>query len=101
MAQYANYELFPAYLPALDDPFFRQPDPFYGGQHVRELFARTVTDVPVLNRTSDWVEAIGYAAQSFSRWADDREATGPMLDTLANKLGRRLGRPVAPPEGVH
>jgi lactose/L-arabinose transport system substrate-binding protein len=100
VAQYANFDLFPAYLPALEDPFFAQPDPFYGGQHVRSLFAGRVRDVQVLNRTGDWVEAIGYATQSFSRWADEREETRPMLQTLAGKLGRRLGRPVAPAEAM-
>ena len=96
IAQYAKYDLFPAYLPALDDPLFRQADPFFGNADVRALFASRVRDVPVLNRTNDWVETIGYATQNFSRWADEREETGPMLQTLAGKLSRRLGRPVAP-----
>ena len=30
---------FPAYLPALADPYFQQPDPFYGGQKVGAFFA--------------------------------------------------------------
>lgn len=96
LAQYANYDLFPAYLPVLDDPFFQQPDLFYGGQRVRALFAAGVKDVPVLHRTPDWVEANTYADQSFSRWAAERQPTGPVLETLAGKLHRRLNRPIAP-----
>jgi lactose/L-arabinose transport system substrate-binding protein len=99
VAQYRSYDLFPAYLPALEDPFIREPDPFFGGQHARELFARTVKDIAVLNRTNDWVESMIYASQVFSAWAEERGDVGPMLDTLAQKLGQRLGREVAPPEG--
>jgi lactose/L-arabinose transport system substrate-binding protein len=95
VAQYRNYDLFPAFLPALDDPFFQQPDDFYGGQKVRALFADGVTAVPVLNRTADWVEAVNYTGQSFTKWAVKHEPTGPMLQTLAQKLERRLGREVA------
>jgi lactose/L-arabinose transport system substrate-binding protein len=97
VAQYRNYDLFPAFLPALEDPFFQQPDEFYGGQRVRALFAEGVTGVPVLNRTADWVEAINYTSQNFTRWAVRNEATGPMLATLAQKLGMRLDRELAPP----
>ena len=96
VAQYANFDLFPAYLPALQDPFFQQPDEFYDGQKVRALFAAGVKGVPVLNRTADWVEAINYTGQSFTRWAVNHEPTGPMLQTLAQKLQRRLGREIAP-----
>jgi lactose/L-arabinose transport system substrate-binding protein len=99
LAHYANYDLFPAYLPALQDPLFEQPDPFFGGQHVRALFARRVREVPALNRTADWAQAIGYAGKTFSRWADDREDTAAMLDGLARKLGQRLDRAVAPRPG--
>jgi lactose/L-arabinose transport system substrate-binding protein len=95
VAQYANFDLFPAYLPALEDPFFRQPDPFYSGQRCRELFAGSVKDVRVLNRTADWVEANAFANQMFSKWASEHGDTGQMLDVLARKLSRRLGRPLA------
>lgn len=98
VAQYRSYDLFPAFLPALDDPFFQQPDEFYGGQKVRARFAEGVIGVPVLNCTADWVEAFNYTGQSFTKWAVRREATGPMLETLAQKLERRLGRESAPPE---
>ena len=93
--QYRQFDLFPAYLPALEDPFFQQGDEFYGGQKVRALFAAGVRGVPVLHRTGDWVEATNYISQSFTRWAVNHEPTGPMLRTLAQKLQRRLGREIA------
>jgi lactose/L-arabinose transport system substrate-binding protein len=92
VAQYANYDLFPAFLPALKDPFFEQGDAFYSGQKVRQLFATDVDRIPVLNRTSDWVETNIYLGQSFSAWAVEHTDTNEMLKTLAGKLHRRLGR---------
>jgi lactose/L-arabinose transport system substrate-binding protein len=98
VAQYKRYDLFPAFLPALSDPYFEQPDPFYGGQKMTALFVKAINGLPVLNRTSDWIEATTYMNQSFTRWAVDHEPTGPMLDTLAKNLSQRLGRPIAPPQ---
>ena len=98
VAQYANFDLFPAYLPALEDPYFQRSDPFFGGQQAPALFAAGVTGIPVLNRTADWVEATSYANQCFTRWAAEREETAAMLDSLARKLQVRLGRPLAPAE---
>jgi len=92
VAQYANFDLFPAFLPALKDPFFEQGDAFYSGQKVRQLFATDVDRIPVLNRTSDWVETNIYLGQSFSAWAVEHADTDEMLKTLAGKLHRRLGR---------
>ena len=92
VAQYANFDLFPAFLPALKDPFFEQGDAFYSGQKVRQLFATDVDRIPVLNRTSDWVETNIYLGQSFSAWAVEHSDTNEMLKTLAGKLHRRLGR---------
>jgi lactose/L-arabinose transport system substrate-binding protein len=100
VTQYANFDLFPAYLPALKDPFFEQPDAYYGGQKVRALFAGSVEGIPVVHRTSDWVEAMNYARQSFTAWAVNHEPTEPTLEQLARKLERRLGRAHSPAEAA-
>jgi lactose/L-arabinose transport system substrate-binding protein len=94
VAQYVNFDLFPAFLPALDDPAFAEPDPFYDGQKVRQVFAAGVRDIPALHRTPDWSESATYVNQALDSWAKDREDTGEMLRALADKLGRRLGREV-------
>ena len=96
VAQCSQYDIFPAYLPALADPFFQQPDPFYGGQKARALFVSVVPGIPVLNRTTDWVEAINYLSQSLTPWAVNHEDIDSTLKTLSNKLHRRLGRELAP-----
>jgi lactose/L-arabinose transport system substrate-binding protein len=99
IAQYANFDLFPAYLPALQDPFFQQPDPFYGGQQARALFAAGVNGIPVLNRTRNWVEAQNYMGQTLTAWAARGLDTGQVLDVLSRKLERRLGVERSPQAG--
>jgi ABC-type glycerol-3-phosphate transport system substrate-binding protein len=96
VAQYANFDLFPAYLPALEDPFFQQPDPFFGGQKARALFAGAVEGIPVLHRTADWAEANRYFQQTLTLWASGKLETDKVLDTVATKMHRRLGREMAP-----
>jgi len=94
---YKNFDLFPAWLPAYQDPFFDEPDPFFGGQKVRRLFAQDIEKIPPLNRTKDWPEAQAYLAQSLTSWAS-RGMVNPekMLAELEKKLCRRLNRQPAP-----
>jgi len=95
--QYKNFDLFPTWLPAYKDPFFDEPDPFYGGQKVRLLFAQDIEKIPPLNRTKDWPEGQAYLAQSLTGWAS-RGMGEPekMLAELEKKLCRRLSREIAP-----
>ncbi|MBM4019784.1 MAG: sugar ABC transporter substrate-binding protein [Planctomycetes bacterium] len=96
LAQYRNYDLFPAFLPALEDPFFDEPDPFYDGQKASRLFATDLTKIPALNRTEDWVEATRYLEQSLTRWAAGGMAEDGFFAHLEQKLRRRIGRGVSP-----
>ena len=99
VAQFRNYNIFPAYLPALEDPFFKQPDPFFGGQPLGAFFAEGVKDLPVMYRTPDWTETQDYMIQGLTGWATapvaSRPSSGELLHTLAGKLHRRLGREIA------
>ncbi len=95
--QYRNFDLFPALLSTHTDPFFDEPDPYYGDQKVRRLFATDIERIPALNRTQDWFEALRYVRQALSEWATN--GLGPtedLLDALESKLARRLGREIAP-----
>ena len=94
--QFKEFGLFPAYLPAQDDPFFKEPDPFYGGQKVNELFAEDFDKVPPLTRTSDWNEAERLLRQSLSRFATDRPDPAAFLRELAGVLASQTRREVAP-----
>jgi len=95
--QYKNFDLFPAWLPAYQDPFFDESDPFFGGQKVRRLFAQDIEKIPPLYRTKDWPEAQAYLAQALTGWASrGMGAPEKMLTELEQKLCRRLNRERAP-----
>jgi len=97
LEQYRSFDLFPAYLPTHSDPFFDEPEPFYGGQCVRRLFSQDIERIPVLHRTRDWMEALRYIQQALSKWvANGMGNSNPFLDDLAQRLSRRLARPIAP-----
>lgn len=94
--QYRNFDLFPCLMTTFDDPFFDEPDPFYGGQKVRRLFAQDIEKIPTLTRTKDWNEAMRYITQMLSTWETDKMKHKAFLAQLATKLERKLGRSIAP-----
>ncbi len=100
VAQFRHMDLFPAFLPALNDPYFDEPVPFFEGQKTNRLFATDVARVPALNRTEDWSETQRYLDQSLSSWsAGDRRSDG-FFSALARKLQRKLGRPIVSTRNV-
>ena len=100
LEQYRNYDLFPALLVTHRDPFFDEPDPYFGGQKARRLFATDIEKIPALNRTQDWFQALRYIQQALSKWVTD--GMGPsdeLLASLEDRLCRRLGREPVPHGG--
>lgn len=49
--------LFPAYLPSLSDPFFDEPQAYFGGQKINRLFADQVSQIPPVELTGDDTQA--------------------------------------------
>ncbi|MEV0646007.1 sugar ABC transporter substrate-binding protein [Phytomonospora sp. NPDC050363] len=48
-----NEGLFPAYLPALADPYFAQPQEYFGGQEIYRLFTEQTAQIPAVTYTDD------------------------------------------------
>jgi multiple sugar transport system substrate-binding protein/lactose/L-arabinose transport system substrate-binding protein len=94
--QYEQFDLFPCLTTTFDDPFFDEPDPFYAGQQVRRLFATEIDQIPTLNRTKDWKEAMRYLNQDLVRWVSGGLDAREVLAALELKLSRRLNREIAP-----
>ncbi|HPX42468.1 MAG TPA: hypothetical protein PLF51_18665, partial [Candidatus Hydrogenedentes bacterium] len=90
------FDLFPCLMTAFDDPLFDEPDPFYGGQKVRRLFAQDIERIPTLTRTKDWNEAMRYITQALSAWETKKLDHTVFLSQMAVKLERQLGRAIAP-----
>ncbi|MCX7047609.1 MAG: extracellular solute-binding protein [Candidatus Sumerlaeota bacterium] len=94
--QYENFDLFPCLMTTFKDPFFDAPDPFYGGQKVRRLFATDIEKIPPLNRTKDWLETVRYLDQTLPDWAANDIPTRDYLRTMEDMLCRKLRREIAP-----
>lgn len=52
-----NEGLFPAYLPALKDPFFSQPQEYFGGQDIYTMFTEETAKIPAITYTDDHAAA--------------------------------------------
>lgn len=90
-----NEGLFPSYLPALDDPFFHQPDPYFGGQKVYEVFSDLTADIPSINYTQDYAKAsdiVAAAVESALLNGGDPKAA---LDDAAQQIATATGRKIA------
>lgn len=96
LSLYQSEKLFPAFLPALQSKAIDAPDPFFGGQRVGTLFSTGVKDIPPINRTKNWTEAVGYLQQDLSHWASTDMSDPEFFDGLERKLKRRLDEPSAP-----
>jgi lactose/L-arabinose transport system substrate-binding protein len=95
IAQYQKFDLFPAFLPALESPVIDEQDPFFGGQVIGRLFATDVTKIPRLNRTAHWGEAARYLDQELSHWAATGMTDNGLFANIEQKLHRRLDRPIS------
>jgi lactose/L-arabinose transport system substrate-binding protein len=96
LQQYKAFDLFPAFLPALQTPVIDEPDPFFMGQPIGRLFATDVAAIPRLNRTPFWSEAANYLDQGLSHWAATGMTDDNLLADIEHKLHLRLDKPVSP-----
>ncbi|GLZ75515.1 sugar ABC transporter substrate-binding protein [Actinorhabdospora filicis] len=52
-----NEGLFPAYLPALKDPYFSQKQDYFGGQEIYTMFSEQTAKIPAITYTDDYSAA--------------------------------------------
>jgi len=87
--------LFPAYLPALQDPYVSQPSAYFGGQPVNRTFADLVKSIPPIEYTKDGAKAneLVWAANAgvLLRGKDPKKT----LDSTAEQLASATSREIA------
>ncbi|MGW1682177.1 ABC transporter substrate-binding protein [Saccharopolyspora sp. NPDC002376] len=86
--------LFPSYLPALSDPFFDEPQPYFGNQPVYRLFADMVGHAPPFVYTTDSSRASdlvnNMVAGVLLNGKDPAQALRDTARQIANATGREL-----------
>lgn len=90
-----NEGLFPAYLPALQDPFITAPQPYYGGKPVFKVFADLADKVPPVEDTKDDPKARDIVNGTISGILLHGKDPKRALDSAAKQIAAATGRPIA------
>ncbi|MFJ4876848.1 ABC transporter substrate-binding protein [Streptomyces sp. NPDC088745] len=84
--------LFPAFLPALADPYLSTPQEYFGGQAALKVFADLAPTTPPVEYTEDGAKASEIMFSTISgiltRDKDPREALGSAAAQIASATGR-------------
>lgn len=84
--------LFPAYLPALDDPYVGAGQEYFGGQRVLDLFAGLARTIPPVEYTKDDAKAVDIMVAAVTgvtlRGKDPRAS----LESAARQIAAATGR---------
>ncbi|QNS03179.1 ABC transporter substrate-binding protein [Streptomyces xanthii] len=85
--------LFPAYLPALEDPYLSEPQEYFGGQRANAVFARLAQNIPPVEYTDDDAKAGDIATAAVNavmlRGKDPKAALASAADQLAEATKRK------------
>ena len=94
VAMMKNEGLFPSYLPALTDPYFQAPQPYFGGQPIYRLFGEAVKHIPPFVYTADSTKASdvvnNMVAGVLLNGNDPKSALAGAAKQIANSTNRKL-----------
>lgn len=87
--------LFPSYLPALKTDYFQQPQEYFGGQRVYEVFAEQTADIPAITFTTDNAEATDIVANAVVAAVLNGGDPATVLKDAAQQIATATGRKIA------
>jgi len=90
-----NEGLFPSYLPALQDSYFAEPQEYFGGQPVYELFAEQTANIPTITFTTDNAEASDIVANAVVAAVLNGADPATVLQDAAEQIATATGREIA------
>jgi lactose/L-arabinose transport system substrate-binding protein len=91
-----NQGIFPAYLPAFNEPIMTAPHPYFGGQAVFKLFGDLTAKIPAITYTGDNSRASDIMTNAQSAIIADHKDVKATLDDAAKQLANATGREIAP-----
>ena len=91
----ANEGLFPSYLPALQDSYFAEPQEYFAGQPVYELFAEQTANIPSITFTTDNAEASDILANAVVAAVLNGADPQQVLDDAAQQIATATDREIA------
>jgi lactose/L-arabinose transport system substrate-binding protein len=90
---FKKYGIFPSFIPAYQDPFYTQPDAFFNGKPVWQVFTKIVPDIKPVIYTNDNDKAlvVGANAQgAILGGADIKQTLDKAASDLKNQTKRQL-----------
>jgi lactose/L-arabinose transport system substrate-binding protein len=93
LTMYRESDLFPSLETTYNDPFFDEPDPYFGDQPVRQLFAEIVGEIPDAGiYTDDYQEMNGLLVPEIQRFAIGDQSAEEALANAASAIRDRTRR---------
>lgn len=89
---FQNYGIYPAYLPALESEEFLEPDTYYGGQKIFEVFEASGKKVPDVNYTGNFAEAIELSKNCYARIILEDADIAESLKEEQNEMEAKFGK---------
>jgi lactose/L-arabinose transport system substrate-binding protein len=94
LTMYREQDIFPSLETTYEDPFFQEPDPYFGGDTARALFADIVDEIPSAGMyTSDYQEMNGLLAPEIQKFAPGEQTAQETLTNAATAIRDQTQRP--------
>ncbi|MEX2542048.1 MAG: sugar ABC transporter substrate-binding protein [Trueperaceae bacterium] len=93
LEMYRQFDLFPSLATTYDAALFSEPDPYYGDQAVREIFAEVVQEIPEAGvYSADYAEMNSLMSAELQRFAAGDQTAEEALARAAREIRSRTGR---------
>ncbi len=93
LTMYEASDFFPSLEPAYEDAIFSEPDPYFGGDPVRELFSGVVGQIPNAGvYTADYQEMNAILAPEIQKFALGQQTAEEALANAAQTIRDQTGR---------
>ncbi len=94
VAQFVYSDYFPANQATYSDPVFQEPDPYFGGQATRLVFAEAARNVPIAYIYGPYaVTMSGHAASALQSYALGQKSAAEALREAADAVRLETGMP--------
>jgi lactose/L-arabinose transport system substrate-binding protein len=94
LTMYREQDIFPSLETTYEDPFFQEPDPYFGGDTARALFADIVDEIPSAGMyTADYQEMNGLLAPEIQKFALGEQTAQETLTNAATAIRDQTQRP--------
>ena len=94
LLMYEKQDIFPSLEPTYVDAFFSEPDPYFGGDKARELFAETVAEIPNASiYTADYQEMNTLLQAEIQKFALGEQTAQQALANAAKLIRDQTQRP--------